>query len=82
MDARPYTFSYAELKTATENFSPSNKLGEGGFGPVYKASHILFRYINLLNGSASSSALHNVINNSIHPILASVTSLMPHVVIS
>jgi len=36
MDARPYTFSYAELKTATENFSPSNKLGEGGFGPVYK----------------------------------------------
>ncbi|XP_015571303.2 probable LRR receptor-like serine/threonine-protein kinase At1g56130 isoform X1 [Ricinus communis] len=30
------TFSYAELKTATEDFSPANKLGEGGFGPVYK----------------------------------------------
>ncbi|KAK9178998.1 hypothetical protein WN943_028192 [Citrus x changshan-huyou] len=59
MDARPYTFSYAELKTATENFSPSNKLGEGGFGPVYKVSIIIFHYINLLNGSASSSALHN-----------------------
>lgn len=36
IDARPYTFSYAELKAATEDFSPANKLGEGGFGPVYQ----------------------------------------------
>ncbi|KAF7140305.1 hypothetical protein RHSIM_Rhsim06G0143000 [Rhododendron simsii] len=36
MDARPYTFSYAELKAATEDFNPANKLGEGGFGPVFK----------------------------------------------
>ncbi|PPS11397.1 hypothetical protein GOBAR_AA09245 [Gossypium barbadense] len=36
IDARPYTFNYAELKAATEDFSPANKLGEGGFGPVYK----------------------------------------------
>ncbi|OMO70495.1 hypothetical protein CCACVL1_18873 [Corchorus capsularis] len=33
---RPNTFSYAELKAATEDFSPSNKLGEGGFGAVFK----------------------------------------------
>ncbi|GKV44293.1 hypothetical protein SLEP1_g51485 [Rubroshorea leprosula] len=33
---RPNTFSYAELRGATDDFSPSNKLGEGGFGPVYK----------------------------------------------
>ncbi|XVF87034.1 hypothetical protein PTKIN_Ptkin18bG0088200 [Pterospermum kingtungense] len=33
---RPNTFSYAELKAATDDFSPSNKLGEGGFGAVYK----------------------------------------------
>ena len=38
MDAKPYTFSYAELRNATEDFSP-NKLGEGGFGPVYKVGH-------------------------------------------
>ncbi|OMO88342.1 hypothetical protein CCACVL1_08461 [Corchorus capsularis] len=31
-----HTFSYGELKAATEGFSPANKLGEGGFGPVYK----------------------------------------------
>lgn len=36
IDARPYTFSYGELKTATEDFSSANKLGEGGFGPVFK----------------------------------------------
>lgn len=39
IDARPYTFSYNELRTATDDFSPSNKLGEGGFGPVYKVSY-------------------------------------------
>ncbi|XP_035543728.1 probable LRR receptor-like serine/threonine-protein kinase At1g56140 isoform X3 [Juglans regia] len=38
IDARLYTFSYSELKTATEDFSTSNKLGEGGFGPVYKGT--------------------------------------------
>ncbi|XP_043700450.1 probable LRR receptor-like serine/threonine-protein kinase At1g56140 [Telopea speciosissima] len=36
--SRPNTFSYAELRTATEDFNPSNKLGEGGFGPVYKGT--------------------------------------------
>ncbi|KAJ0983495.1 hypothetical protein J5N97_011750 [Dioscorea zingiberensis] len=29
--------SFAKIKAATENFCDSNKLGEGGFGPVYKA---------------------------------------------
>lgn len=38
---RPNTFSYAELRSATEDFVPSNKLGEGGFGPVYKVNFIL-----------------------------------------
>ncbi|CAI9108037.1 OLC1v1007547C1 [Oldenlandia corymbosa var. corymbosa] len=36
MDARPYTFSYAELMSATDGFNPANKLGEGGFGAVFK----------------------------------------------
>lgn len=29
-------FDLATVARATDNFSPSNKLGEGGFGPVYK----------------------------------------------
>ncbi|KAG9146798.1 hypothetical protein Leryth_005121 [Lithospermum erythrorhizon] len=32
MDAKPFTFSYAELKSATNDFNSDNKLGEGGFG--------------------------------------------------
>lgn len=35
-------FSFSSISAATDNFSVKNKLGEGGFGSVYKA--------NLLNG--------------------------------
>ncbi|KAM6570474.1 hypothetical protein CsatB_018459 [Cannabis sativa] len=38
IDVKPLTFRYAELKTATNDFDSSNKLGEGGFGPVYKGT--------------------------------------------
>ena len=31
-------FSLASVSAATDNFSAENKLGEGGFGPVYKVS--------------------------------------------
>jgi len=30
------TFDFLVIANATENFSTKNKLGEGGFGPVYK----------------------------------------------
>ncbi|KAJ0252554.1 Malectin domain-containing protein [Hirschfeldia incana] len=38
MDVKPYTFTYSELKSATQDFDPANKLGEGGFGSVYKGT--------------------------------------------
>jgi hypothetical protein len=33
-------FSYESVLTATNNFSAVNKLGEGGFVPVYKVHYI------------------------------------------
>lgn len=33
-----YNFSFVSIAMATNNFADENKLGEGGFGPVYKVS--------------------------------------------
>ncbi|CAA6672621.1 unnamed protein product [Spirodela intermedia] len=32
----PHRFSYEELLCATASFAPANKLGQGGFGPVFR----------------------------------------------
>jgi len=43
-------FDFATLVNATNNFSTDNKLGQGGFGPVYKVnstiSCVLFLQMN------------------------------------
>ena len=36
MDLQPFDLSV--IAKATNNFSSNNKLGEGGFGPVYKVT--------------------------------------------
>lgn len=36
-------YTYKELRVASDNFSPANKIGEGGFGLVYKVTaHFMF----------------------------------------
>ncbi|XP_057967659.1 cysteine-rich receptor-like protein kinase 10 isoform X2 [Malania oleifera] len=35
-DTHLQAFSFADIRASTENFSRENRLGEGGFGPVYK----------------------------------------------
>lgn len=35
------SFRLAKIAKYTNNFSVSNKLGEGGFGPVYKVNYLL-----------------------------------------
>jgi hypothetical protein len=34
-------FSYSTITVATNGFSSENKLGQGGFGPVFKVTHLL-----------------------------------------
>jgi len=35
----PWMMDLTVIRAATDNFSVSNKLGQGGFGPVYKVSN-------------------------------------------
>lgn len=42
MGPKPKIFSYTELRSVTKDFDPANKLGEGGFGPVYKVTLISY----------------------------------------
>ncbi|CAK9268847.1 unnamed protein product [Sphagnum jensenii] len=48
---QPILYSYNVLKVATKDFHPSNKLGEGGFGAVYKGilldgTHVAVKLLN------------------------------------
>ncbi|XP_010431689.1 PREDICTED: probable leucine-rich repeat receptor-like serine/threonine-protein kinase At3g14840 [Camelina sativa] len=36
LDFQISSFSLRQIKVATDNFNPANKIGEGGFGPVHK----------------------------------------------
>ncbi|TQD90589.1 hypothetical protein C1H46_023832 [Malus baccata] len=47
-------FSYNELRSATDNFHPSNKIGRGGFGTVYKMSLFQFQIAAMTNELAAS----------------------------
>lgn len=40
-DVKPNLYSYTELKIATQDFHPTNVLGKGGFGVVFKV-HLHF----------------------------------------
>jgi hypothetical protein len=37
----------ATIKAATGNFSDTNKLGQGGFGTVYKVTYMDYLYFNI-----------------------------------
>ena len=42
-------FDFQQLLQATNNFSEENKLGQGGFGVVYKVNYYVFFYMFISN---------------------------------
>ncbi|GAV74434.1 Pkinase domain-containing protein [Cephalotus follicularis] len=69
-------FSYNQIKTATENFHSSNKIGRGGFGTVYKGTLKNGRQVAVKKLSAESKQgvreflnETNTISNVSHPNL-------------
>ncbi len=41
------SFDLESILAATDNFSDANKLGQGGYGPVYKVMSITLLYIHV-----------------------------------
>uniref|UniRef100_M4F1G9 Fe2OG dioxygenase domain-containing protein n=1 Tax=Brassica campestris TaxID=3711 RepID=M4F1G9_BRACM len=65
MKIKPFTFTYSELKSATQDFNLSNKRGEGGFEPVYKVQTQMVQFslkcsqvVDLLIRKLSSGSYH------------------------
>ena len=51
LDFQPGLFTLRQIKAATNNFDIAYKIGEGGFGPVYKVLRTLYTYLILIERS-------------------------------
>ncbi|THG20319.1 hypothetical protein TEA_029454 [Camellia sinensis var. sinensis] len=67
-DAELPFFSFTSVSAATASFSPENKLGEGGFGPVYKGKLHKGQEIALKRLSKRSGQGHEEFRNEIELI--------------
>lgn len=44
-------YTYRELRIATEGFSSANKIGQGGFGAVYKVIAVVWYHLEFAKNS-------------------------------
>ncbi|KAF5749541.1 wall-associated receptor kinase-like 5 isoform X1 [Tripterygium wilfordii] len=71
---RIQVFTFAQIKAATNNFSNANKLGEGGYGPVYKGELSRGQQIAVKRLAASSTQGLEEFKNEV-----SLTARLQHV---
>ncbi|MED6182515.1 hypothetical protein PIB30_029133 [Stylosanthes scabra] len=64
------TFDFQTIANATGNFSSDNKVGEGGFGPVYKGTLIDGQEIAVKRLSVNSCQGLNELKNEVNIIIA------------
>ncbi|GMI81449.1 hypothetical protein HRI_001814200 [Hibiscus trionum] len=67
-------FKFSNIKAATNNFSIANKLGEGGFGPVYKGKLPRGQEIAVKRLSRTSTQGHEEFQNEV-----TLTARLQHV---
>nr|GME07050.1 probable leucine-rich repeat receptor-like serine/threonine-protein kinase At3g14840 [Ipomoea batatas] len=68
LDLRTGLFTFRQIKAATNNFDVANKIGEGGFGPVYKGTLLDGTVIAVKQLSSKSSQGHREFLNEISMI--------------
>ncbi|KAK6932733.1 Malectin domain, partial [Dillenia turbinata] len=49
LDLQAASFTLKQIKAATNDFDPSYKIGEGGFGPVYKVFQLTLGFLLILS---------------------------------
>lgn len=76
LDLKTGSFTFRQLKAATDNFDPGNKIGEGGFGSVFKGtlldgSHIAVKHLFARSSQANRQFVNEIgiISGLNHPNL-------------
>ncbi|GAB2212903.1 hypothetical protein Drorol1_Dr00020905, partial [Drosera rotundifolia] len=79
LDLKTGLFTFRQLKAATDNFDPVNKIGEGGFGTVFKGtlldgSHIAVKHLFARSSQANRQFVNEIgiISGLNHPNLVSL----------